>query len=111
MAARALAPPSPTPKGLVCILSFGPQPGRGLGRVRGLRAWCTSVCSPQQWRSGRPQPLAALAAAATAPRVRRDWKQAGLVFVACIPGPGGLEPASLHLEEAGREIVAARLGN
>lgn len=73
------------------------QPGGGLGRVRGLRAWCTSAWSPQQWRSGRPQPLAALAEAAAAPRVRRAWRQAGLVLEACIPDPGGLEPASLPL--------------
>lgn len=100
MAARTLAPPSPTLKGLVCLLSFGPQPGRSLGRVRGLRAWCTYAWSPQQWRSGRPQPLAALAAAAAAaaaPRVRGGWRLAGLVFVACIPDPGDLEPAPLHL--------------
>lgn len=44
----------------------------GLGRVRGLRAWCTFAWNPQQWRSGRPQTLAALAEAAAAPRVRGD---------------------------------------
>lgn len=90
MVAGALARRSPTSKGLVYLLSFGPQPGRGLGRLRGLRAWCTFAWSPQQWRFGRPQPQAALAAAAAARRVRGDWKQAGLVFVACIPDPGGL---------------------
>lgn len=56
----------------VCLLGRGPQLGRGLGRLLGLRAWCTSVWSPQQWRSGRPQPMAALAVTAAALRVRED---------------------------------------
>lgn len=56
----------------VCLLGRGPQLGRGLGRLLGLQAWCTSAWSPQQWRSGRPQPLAALAVAAAALRMRDD---------------------------------------